>query len=158
MTEQELREKLFPGRITGSLSTRKQLKKALDRTMSFWAVLNDNLQCVTCGQQYNLTASHLFKRGNDNARWEPKNIFCQCNRCNGQHNRNFYPLETVFRERYGQKALDELYEQWNQLSHFKQYHLIETLDRQVMILFNLFEAKNIPFEHIDSVRLKFHKG
>lgn len=122
--------------------------------MSFWVVLRDGARCVTCGRTNNLTASHLFKRGNENARWLPLNLFCQCAPCNHRHNHDPYPLEAVFRRRHGQAMMDELYRTWQGASHFKQHHLAEMLEGRIGWLLDSFAKSDRTFDEVDAARMK----
>ncbi len=160
MTTDELRALLFPGGVSKrEPASRKQLKHALDRIMSYTVVLRDGLECITCGRHSRLTASHLFKRSHENVSWDELNLACQCDVCNGKHTNVRFgndsaPYTMWFIRRHGVEEYERLYARWKERSHLKSYNLVDMIELKLSRLAKLFDKTGVKFEDVQTVRLQ----
>lgn len=110
---------------------RQKIIAKLDSEVSEYIRERDG-QCVICGKKEGLTNGHLFSRGHYSLRWDVRpdgNCHCQCCGCNMSHEFDPYPFQKWYRDKFGTKRFDELYREWNVVTHFKQFHLEEMYER-----------------------------
>jgi len=68
----------------------KSLKKKLDHAFEMYVRVRDNWRCFTCGvcipdNPTDMHGGHLISRKQHATRWNEKNCFAQCARCNFRH-------------------------------------------------------------------------
>lgn len=104
------------------MTKRKKLVKDLDKIFSLFIRARDK-HCVLCGSKERLQCGHLFSRASYSTRWSEINCHCQCASCNMRHEYDFYPFQSWFVSRFGQKIYDDLYATYKQARKIKDYEI-----------------------------------
>ena len=94
----------------------KALKRDLDERFSVWVrqgkgLLVDYNECVTCGVEKDwrdLHAGHFIPRQYTATRYDPRNVWPQCPRCNTFRHGALTEYTLFMIKTYGQSVVDEL--------------------------------------------------
>ena len=78
-----------------------------DRLFSKFVRERDKFVCVTCGKPGN-HAGHYIRRMHKKARWDVRNVNCQCNYCNTYLDGNMDAYAIFLVNKYGIYILNEL--------------------------------------------------
>jgi hypothetical protein len=119
-----------------------KLRDALDQVVRdlFKIVYKDNPACFTCDRKdgwyhpinnkKGIQVGHFKNRGHIILRWDLKNLFPQCSKCNVIHNINVRPFTKAVKEKIGQHRLDYLN---NTIRKFKSKKMTTTEKRELLI-------------------------
>lgn len=106
--------------------SRKGLIKKLDHLVT-QILLKKEGKCVICGSKEQLGAGHIFSRTHLATRFDIEdrgNVHIQCWPHNFKHsNYSTYEYNTWYVKKFGQKAFDDLYQRWNQVTKLKDFQL-----------------------------------
>ena len=99
--------------------------KLANDAFSHYIIARDKY-CVTCGSNYRLQCSHVFRRTHHATIWHEFNAYAQCAACHVRHYRQSesYLLDYA-RRRIGDEAYKDLRDNWNTTSHRKVYQVEE---------------------------------
>jgi hypothetical protein len=118
-------------------SKRKTLIKKLDTIVSQYVRIRDK-RCVICGSSAKLTSGHLWSRIAYSTRWDasPKgNCWCNCWGCNYKHEFDPYPFQEWYRNKFGEKAYNELHRKFNTPVKYSDSDLVSMIEN-FSVLFN----------------------
>jgi len=104
---------------------RRTLVKRLDTAWSRYIRHRDGYKCVLCGSTYNVQCGHIFSRVAYSVRWDERNMFSQCSKCNWRHEYNAFPYIKWVEDHFGRAYLDDLQARWSKPSHFMDHELWE---------------------------------
>lgn len=104
--------------------TYKGAIRAADKAFSEYIRIRDP-KCITCGAPTS-DCSHIFRRHHHATRWSETNGVGQCRRCHMiQHNGTESYLLDAVRNKMGKKQFEAMRNEWQQISNFKIYQLVE---------------------------------
>ncbi len=96
--------------------------KKLDKIVGDIVKARD-ITCVTCGRGSNLTPGHLYSRVAHSTRWDLDNVFAQCVKCNGNHEKNPEPLTTYVTNLLGKEVVEKVLYKWHHPVFWKAHDL-----------------------------------
>lgn len=118
------------------------LTKALDNAIRdlFKAVYKSNPACFICDRKdgwyhpinnkSGIQVGHFKSRSHIILRWDLRNVFPSCSKCNVIHNINVRPFTKAVKEKIGQQRLDYLN---NMIRKFKGKKMTTTKKRELLI-------------------------
>ena len=124
----------------------------LDKWFSIWVRLyssddDGNSRCVTCGKiglWRDMDAGHFIPRQNKSTRFDERNVFCQCRKCNRFNNGNPAAYARFLISRYGEDILDELIQLSHQAKKWTQIEINELRDYYKNEAIKLSKEKGLP--------------
>lgn len=103
--------------------SRKAIVRELDRIFSLYIRARDGHRCVVCGSPEIPQCGHLFSRVAYSTRWDEENAFCQCAKCNINHESDAWPFISWFIEKFGRQTFDEVRARYHKPRQFKDFEL-----------------------------------
>lgn len=129
--------------------TLSQLKKALDKTFSFYVRWRDSDgkggNCIACGNYIliqDAQCGHLVSRRHLSTRWEENNAALECYPCNVWRRGNIAYYMRNLEEKIGRKAVDEVIQKSKQIKKYSRAELEGMLDYYTRELYNLQKQKS----------------
>ena len=124
----------------------------LDKWFSIYIRLRDsddrgNIHCCTCsklGFWKEMDAGHFIPRQNKSTRFEDKNVFGQCRRCNRFYNGSPAEYAQFLSKRFGEGILDELIQLSHQAKKYTQTEINELRDYYKNEAIKLSKEKGLP--------------
>lgn len=117
--------------------TRRGLIKKLDSIVSKIVIAREK-KCVQCGSTQNLTCGHIFSRSHYATRWNLDNCHAQCWPCNYKYkNQDTVSYFLWYQNKVGKKKVNKLYKKWKEITHFKDFELVEMYEKLLKIYNNL---------------------